>query len=220
MRRMIFGWLCPPTGCLSLSLCLIFPFFLASRWISFTPRQLFILAGPAVMRWMLGNILGLATVPPHQHTPSDFSFFLPDFFSLLLPSSLTCLIFIPPLSLSLPSLTIVPLARPPSSQQRSCSSAWPRSSESASPRWRWASAPSSPAPSRGLCVRQSSGRGTASYSTSWTWRTSMWVHAAVIVLSHSGVGSQSLLCVLYSSLHSRFISFRLTGWQSVFIGLH
>lgn len=63
------------------------------------------------MRWMLRNVLDLATVPPHQHTPSDFSFSLPVFFffpSVLLPSSLSRLVFIPPLSFSR-SLTLSPL---------------------------------------------------------------------------------------------------------------
>lgn len=36
------------------------------------------------MRWMLRNVLNLATVPLHQHTPSDLWFSLPSFSSPLL----------------------------------------------------------------------------------------------------------------------------------------
>lgn len=60
---------------------------LLSYWISFTPGQLFILPGPLVMRWMLRNVLSLATVPLHQHTVLICDFLCHLFSSFFLASS-------------------------------------------------------------------------------------------------------------------------------------
>lgn len=113
MRKMMFGRLCPLTR-------------LPSRRTSFSPRRLFILRAPPVMGRTLTNALALAKVPPRQHNRFDLRCPLASFISIFATfPNLFCRVC---LTDTVPTL----IAFVHSSSQRSCSSAWRRTSGSAS----------------------------------------------------------------------------------------